>query len=404
MGARRDRYDLLIIGGGIAGSALGRAMAQNGVHVLIVERETVFRDRIRGEVLLPWGSVEAKALGLYDLLLSECAREAPREIFYRSGRPGPAREFLSSTPQGTCVLSFYHPMMQEALAAGATSAGAEVWRGAILRQIRAGETPEADVAIDGRVETVRARLIVGADGRESSVATHMGLPKEKTPQELFTTGLQLAGDLPLEPALYFFLHGVSGRGSILVQNNPRNYRIYLLHHKDALTRRLAGERDYPAALDHFRQIGVPAAWLEAATPHGILATFDGAFRWVTLPARGNCVLVGDAAGCTDPVWGNGLSRTLRDVRLLRDRLLNDRNWDAAATAYAGDHDDFFHRLRRAEQLNTTLSFSMGEEAEARRDRAFSLMERSPEFYPDVPGLGPEARCDERIERTLLELH
>ena len=32
------------------------------------------------------------------------------------------------------------------------------------------------------------------------------------------------------------------------------------------------------------------------------------------------------AGSSDPVWGCGLSRTLRDVRLLRDRLLSDGDW------------------------------------------------------------------------------
>ena len=135
---------------------------------------------------------------------------------------------------------------------------------------------------------------------------------------------------------------------------------------------MSGERDYAVAFTHFREIGVPADWLAVARPHGILATFDGAFRWFDNPVSGNCVLVGDAAGTTDPVWGNGLSRTLRDVRLLRDRLLNDPDWPAAAHAYAADHDDFYHRLRRAEQLNTTLSFSMGDKAEARRQRASAL--------------------------------
>lgn len=403
MGALRATYDVLIVGGGIAGSALGRAMAQAGAHALIIEREATFRDRIRGEVLLPWGSVEAKALGIYDLLLATCGLESPREIFYRDGERTAPRDFLTSTPQGTCVLSFFHPAMQEVLATEAERAGAEVLRGAALREIHPGDLPKAEIAIGGEVTTVGARLIVGADGRESMVATHMRFERERTPQELFTAGFQLSGDLALEPALYFFLNGARGRGSILVQNKPRNYRIYLLHHKDALLRRLSGERDYAAAFTHFREIGVPAAWLESATPHGILATFDGSFRWITHPTRGNCVLIGDAAGTTDPVWGNGLSRTLRDVRLLRDRLLNDRNWGAAAEAYARDHDDFFHRLRRAEQLHTTLYFSMGEEAEARRKRASALMERSPEFYPDVTGLGPEARCDDRIERMLLEL-
>ena len=396
-------YDLLIVGGGIAGSTLARAMAQDGAHVLIVERELAFRDRIRGEVLLPWGSVEAKALGIYEPLLATCGREALQEIFFAAGEASPPRDYLSSTPQQTCTMSFFHPDMQEALSIGAGKAGVEVWRGAVLRELHQDRVPEAEIVHEGATRRVRARLIVGADGRESTVAARLGFERDKTPQELFTTGLQLAGEPPMEPALHFFLHGISGRGAILIQTKPSNYRAYLLHHKDAIPRRLSGERDYATALAHFGEIGVPAHWLDHLTPHGILATFDGSFRWITHPARGGCVLVGDAAATTDPVWGNGLSRTLRDVRLLRDRLLNDQNWSAAADAYAVDHDDYYHRLRRAEQLNTTLSFTMGEAAEARRRRASDLMAKDRDFYPDVSGLGPEARCSDRVVDTLLNL-
>lgn len=401
MAGGHHRFDVLIVGGGIAGSTLGRSLAQSGIHVLIVEKENAFRDRVRGEVVQPWGSVEAKELDIYEPLLTTCGREAPRQIFVLNGKAAPARDFLTSTPKQTCVLSFFHPAMQEELANLAQGAGVEIWRGASFRSIRPGDVPEAEVSVAGELRRVSARLIVGADGRDSIVATQLGFERQNTPQELFTMGLQLSGELPVEQAIYFFLHGSTGRGAILIQNGPRNYRIYLLHHKDALPRRLSGERDYAAALQHFVELGVPAEWLACASPHGVMATFDGAFRWITAPARGNCVLIGDAAGTTDPVWGNGLSRTLRDVRLLRDRLLNDSNWQAAGEAYAADHDDFFHRLRRAEQFNATLQFSMGEDAEARRMRAFKLMARDPELSLDISGLGPENRYSERTAQLLL---
>jgi 2-polyprenyl-6-methoxyphenol hydroxylase-like FAD-dependent oxidoreductase len=95
-------YDLVIIGGGIAGCALGRAMALNGAEVLIIEKEARYRDRIRGEVLLPWGSLEARELGIYDILLRSCAREAPYELFFLAGEPAPPRHFPTSTPGGAC--------------------------------------------------------------------------------------------------------------------------------------------------------------------------------------------------------------------------------------------------------------------------------------------------------------
>jgi hypothetical protein len=80
-----------------------------------------------------------------------------------------------------------------------------------------------------------------------------------------------------------------------IETKPQNYRAYLMHHEDALGRRLSGDRDYLAALRHFSEIGMPATWLERVTPHGILASFDGAFTWIEHPAHGNCALIGDAA-------------------------------------------------------------------------------------------------------------
>lgn len=395
-------YDLVIAGGGLAGSVLGRSMALAGHRVLILEKELQFRDRIRGEVLLPWGSVEAKELGIYDLLLKSCAREAWQEYFYLAGERTSPRDFLTSTPNGTCVMTFYHPVMQQVLLDAAAMAGAEVRRGAALAAVFPGDRPEADVAAEGETRRVKARLIIGADGRESQLAGLLGFERQRDAPELFTGGLQLTGEMPMEAALHFFLHGISGRGSILIENTPGNYRVYLLHHMDALPRRLSGERDYPAVLGHLREIGIPGRWLDGIKPHGTFATFDGAHRWILNPLRGNCVLIGDAAAASDPVWGNGLSRTLRDVRLLRDRLLGDGDWASAAQAYAADHDDFFFRLRRAERLNAALHFSMGPEAEARRGRSYALMEKFPELNPDVAGLGPEARCSDHVINTLLE--
>lgn len=403
MAGNRKTFDMVIVGGGIAGCALGRAMAQSGAEVLILEKESQYRDRIRGEAIMPWGSIEAKSLGLYDILLNSCGIEVPYETFVVSGEFTAPRHYPSSTPGKTGILSFFHPEMQDVMARAASDAGVEIWRGASTRAISAGEQGSIEVKSEGVVSTVSARLVVGADGRDSTVATQLGFKREKALQGLFTVGFQLSCELPIEPALYFFLHGESGRAIILFEIKPGNYRAYLSHHKDALERRLSGERDYQVALGHFREIGMPATWLEQITPHGILASFDGAFRWIDHPARGNCALIGDAASTTDPVWGNGLSRTLRDVRLLRDRLLNDSDWTSAADAYAEDHDDYYRRLRVAEQFNNAIFFAMGPDAESRRHRVFALMEQEPETNLDLAGLGPESRYNDELAARLLAL-
>lgn len=393
--------DLLIIGGGLAGAALGRSMALAGHDVLIIEKETAFRDRVRGEVLLPWGSHEAQLLGLYDLLLERCAREFLREYFYFGGTAGEPRDYRSTTPKGTCGLSFFHPHMQEVLLASAIEAGAQVERGALVTNVFPGASPKVEFVAGGEPRTATARLAVAADGRESRAATLLGLQHERDEPELFTGGLQFRGDLDLDHALHFSLHQAGGRGSILVSNQPGNFRSYLLHHKDALPRLLSGARDFGEAKRHFAEIGWPAAWLERLEPHSTFASFDGAHRWVVGPVPDNVVLIGDAAGVSDPVWGNGLSRTLRDVRLLRDRLLETDDWSRAARHFREDHDDFFFRLRRLERLNAQINFAMGEQAQARRARARDLMDRHPELIADVTGCGPDIEGIDDMERVLL---
>ncbi len=48
-------YDIITVGGGLGGSALAKVMAEHGARVLVLEREQQFKDRIRGELMLPWG-------------------------------------------------------------------------------------------------------------------------------------------------------------------------------------------------------------------------------------------------------------------------------------------------------------------------------------------------------------
>lgn len=393
--------DILIIGGGLAGASLGLSLARSGIDVLIIEKETEYRDRVRGEVLLPWGSAEAIALGIYDVLLATCAREFLCEADYLEGVGNVPRDLRSTTPKNTCGLTFHHPDMQNALMAAATEAGVRAWRGAQLQALETGSKPAAVVEVNGEQRRITCSLIVGADGRDSRTATLAGFDRERDPEHLLTGGLQLQGDASVPPHLHFFLDNAKGRGAIWIETKPGTHRAYLLHNRLALERTLSGNRDFPAVIAHFRSIGVPESWLENCTPFGLFATFDGAHRWISQPFRDNVVLIGDAAACSDPVWGNGLSRTLRDVRLLRDHILHEADCRKAAERYAADHDDFFHRLRKAEHLNAELYFSIGEEAARRRNRAWALMDEDPELRPDMLGLGPEARCSDHVVRTLL---
>ena len=48
MSSPREAFEVVIIGGGIAGNALATVLARAGRAVLVLERATVYRDRVRG--------------------------------------------------------------------------------------------------------------------------------------------------------------------------------------------------------------------------------------------------------------------------------------------------------------------------------------------------------------------
>lgn len=399
---RGTDYDLIIAGGGLAGSALAISLAGSGLRILIIEQQTEFRDRIRGEFLMPWGSLEAQRLGIYDLLLESCATEIPFYARHRSGQLIALRDLRATTPANTCCLTFPHHSMQEALLAHAARLGTEVRRGEAVANITPGPMPHIHIGSDP--SGLSARLVVVADGRDLRSRSLAGFQVQRDPEQLIIAGMILEGEVDCSEILSgnaptdastinLFYDGAGGRMIIAARIAPRRNRIYLIYHKDALPR-LSGRHSVDEMIRQLQSAGAPAHWFTNGRQAGPFASFDGSHRWVDSPCRDGVVLVGDAAAATDPAWGRGLARTLRDVRLLRDRLLHMPNWHEAALAYAGDHDDFYGRMRRLEAMETTLLFERGEAADERRRHAFALFAKDPTRVPDATGLGPEAPSDE----------
>ena len=61
--------DVVIVGGGIAGSSLATVMARDGYQVVVLERQTAYRDKVRGEWMACWGVAELLRLNLDKPLL-----------------------------------------------------------------------------------------------------------------------------------------------------------------------------------------------------------------------------------------------------------------------------------------------------------------------------------------------
>jgi 2-polyprenyl-6-methoxyphenol hydroxylase-like FAD-dependent oxidoreductase len=107
--------------------------------------------------------------------------------------------------------------------------------------------------------------------------------------------------------------------------------------------RLQGATDFGRFIAESKSTGIPADYFVDIEPHGPLASFDMTETWVEHPYRDGVALIGEAAGASDPTWGQGLSLTARDVRVLAEHLISSNDWEVAGHAYADAHDEYFGR-------------------------------------------------------------
>ena len=116
------------------------------------------------------------------------------------------------------------------------------------------------------------------------------------------------------------------------------------------------------------------------------------------------MLLGDAAGYNDPIIGQGLSITYRDVRSIRDVLAGDDWSPTAFAAYGEERRERMRRLRFAASLASRLENEFGEAAEARRKRAYERRAADPLLMLPAMAtmLGPEKLPPSAFEDALME--
>ena len=95
------RYDVITVGSGLVGTALPRSLVEAGLRVMILEREAMLRDRVRGEGIHCWGVAETRALGIYDILKKIIIQESRYSSPQLHGTPAaPPRDLAAiSAPQ-----------------------------------------------------------------------------------------------------------------------------------------------------------------------------------------------------------------------------------------------------------------------------------------------------------------
>jgi 2-polyprenyl-6-methoxyphenol hydroxylase-like FAD-dependent oxidoreductase len=392
--------DVITIGGGLGGSTLATAVARGGRSALVLEREEKFKDRVRGENMLPWGVAAARRLGVLDDLLAAGGHQVPFFNIYFMGAQTEHRPMPATTPSGEACLNMYHPDLQETLLAGAARAGAEIKRGATVQSI-ARQDGGWRVAFDedGQTRSVTARLVVGADGRSSRTRDLGGFAVRRDPDNLRIAGTLVQGTKVPDDGVHLCLG--PGFGTFIAPLGTSRARVYFIYVGALGDRKLSGKAKVHEFLEGCRSTNLPTTWFDEAEVVGPLAEFEGADHWVPSPARPGLALIGDAAGATDPSWGCGLSKTLVDVEALAGQLAGTNDWDAALDRYAAMHDDYFGKLHNILSWMTTLIWAGGPDADARRARVFPRMQQDPTGFPDPSGQGPFGPSDEQARRLVL---
>ena len=383
-------YDIIVIGGGVGGSALAAGMAAAGAHILVLERQSSFRDRVRGEALMPWGVAEARLLGLEDAISRAGANPLPYWDSYLGAERSGHRDLTRTTLVNEPVMACYHPTLQTALLQHAEESGADVWRGSRVTGLAVSESgpPTVSAERNGDTTVLTARLVVGADGRGSPTRGWAGFTVQQDPERNLVSGILMDGVALSDDATHAWLDTEKGHFILNFPQGNGRARVYLCY-ADGSAKRYGGPNDISTVLEQCIASGVPSEVYADATPAGPLATFDGRTTWAESAYRNGVALVGDAAANTDPTWGQGLSTALRDARVLKERLLEGDDWDSSGRAYTEARQEYFDVVHAMENWQTRLLMDTGEDADATRAKAFRSWRddrtRNPDTFLSGPG-------------------
>lgn len=312
--------DVLVAGGGPAGSAMATRLAEAGHRVVLVDRAHFPRAKPCGECLSPAAVAALGRLGaLHAVLALPHASIAGWTIRPLAGVP-----FDGLFPANEPGIAVSRALLDQALLDLARSRGVEVRTGVkVVDLLRSGG---AVVGVRTTEGEIRARLVVGADGLRSVVARRLGSIRRAPRLRKLALTAHVTGVADL-PRGELRLRRWGCVGVAAVGGGITNVTVVV---NGADARAVAGgaERYFDEAIAR-----EPA--LRGARRAGpVLATgpFDA-------PTRGavadGALLLGDAAGYYDPFTGQGIYRALRGAELAAPVAIGAlRDGEATARALA----------------------------------------------------------------------
>jgi menaquinone-9 beta-reductase len=313
-----ERFDVLVVGSGPAGSVAALVLARGGARVALVDKARFPRDKACGDLVGPRGVQLLLDLGV-EVPGSE--RVGDMIVVGPTGRRVrlPCRDGTAYPGYG---LVAPRAVLDETLHQAAVSAGAEPFVG------RAAEPLFPDGPLAGFVLSngtrLRADVVIGADGASSRVASVAGLVDGS--RVLWGFALRAYVDDPVklphivlwEPAAWrgfpgygWLFPGVDGRANI-------GLGLGVLSDRSAGAGATQG---FDGFVEHLRRLGVLDTRPSPASPPSRLGGWLKMGMVGTAPARGRVLLVGDAAGLVNPLQGEGISQAMGSGRIAAEAVL-----------------------------------------------------------------------------------
>jgi menaquinone-9 beta-reductase len=307
--------DVAIVGGGPAGSTCAAFCAAAGLRTLVLEREKFPREKVCGDCINPacWPVLEK-------LELAEQIRNSPHGVL-------DAVEFIAiggqqlriDLPRGEdTMISVKRSLFDNLLLNRARTLGAEVREEATM--IALDRTAAKNWKIDIVRETFAARVVVGADGRNSTVARLRNLlPRPERERVALQAHIPLPKDFGNRIVLQFLPEGYSGQAPV----NDRELNLCL--HGTAPT--ISSLRTWAE-----REFNLPAdqPW----------RTITPLTRAPISAAHENLFFIGDAARVVEPFTGEGIYYALGSGELAANaiiRILGGEDRQSASRQFVRAH-------------------------------------------------------------------
>lgn len=329
----RDMYDAIVVGARCGGSPTAMLLARRGYRVLLVDRATFPSDTISTHVIHQPGVLRLKRWGLLDEVIASNCPPIRKITFEIAGV-----EISGQPPGADSVEEAYCPrrtILDSILLNAAIAAGVEFRDRYSVKELLVEDGAVAGVRgrfEAGEIVSERARVVVGADGRHSTVAKLVEAPTyfEKP---IFGCGyFSYWSGVPLDGMEF---RSLPDRGVGVFPTNNGLACIYVGSPIESFAEfRSDVERKYRTAVHAAERLCdrlADATCVERVWGTGELMNF---FR---KPYGRGWALVGDAGYIKDPVTGQGITDAFRDAELLAGAL--DDAWsgressDDALAAY-----------------------------------------------------------------------